>query len=99
MNPEDLLMQLMGGDAQRQPEMGVGGISLEDPDMIDWDVVRREFGLSDEEVEELQMVAPPEGQSMSDRLQSMRPNMNLGPMELTVDGSIKEPRIEGRMRF
>lgn len=96
MDPEQLMQMMMAH------EMGgseIEGISMDDPDMIDWGVVQREFGLSDEELAELQVVAPPEGRSMRDRLEGMRPNMNIGPMELTVDGSVKEPRIEGRLRF
>lgn len=98
---DELMAMLMGGaNANRDagPPTAVGGVDLE-TDLIDWEAVQREFGLSPEEVEELRLAPPDQGGGIRERLEGLRPNMNLGPLELTVDGSLKEPRIEGSIRF
>lgn len=97
MDEEDLLMQLMG--AHEQTGEPPAQTSFEDTEAVDWDWLKTTFGLSDEEMVQLQMQPFDEGPSLEDRLEQLRPNMNLGPFELSLDGSIKEPRIEGRMRF
>ncbi len=95
MDPDqDLMMRIMGAH-----EMG-GPIeaNMEDPEAI-WDQLRQRFNLTDEQVEELRMVAPEGGPGLAERLQRRQPQMSLGPLDLTLDGSLKEPRIEGSVRF
>lgn len=107
MSPEEqmaMMMQMMNPEVvatseklSAMPEGPIAG-NFDDPEGL-WEGIRQRFRLSPEELNELRIENPAEGLSLGQRLQRLRPSLNVGPMELTVDGSVNEPRIEGRMRF
>ena len=98
MTPEEqqaMLMQVMG--AHEGP--GPVNANFADPEQALLGTFQRRFNLSPEEVQQIQVQGPGEGLTLRQRLERLRPDLNVGGMELSVDGSIEEPRIEGRMRF
>lgn len=97
MTPEEVA-ELQAAIANHEAsQSGPIDVQLTDPDRIDF--LQRTFNLSPEEAQELAVDRPDGGPSLSERLERLRPGISLGPLELELDGSLKEPRIEGRMRF
>lgn len=100
MNEQDLLMQVMGSaqaPGQAPPGRGptsAGGINLNDPAAIDWGVLAREYQLTPEQVQILQIPAPAEGPSLGERLERMR-TLNAGGFELKLEDN----GISGTMPF
>ena len=94
---QDLMMQVMG--APRAGGANTPTANFADPEQALLGTFQRRFNLSPEEVQQIQVQGPGEGLTLRQRLERLRPDLNIGGMELSVDGSIEEPRIEGRMRF
>ena len=100
MNEQELLMQVMGSaqaPGQAPPGRGpasMGGINLADPAAIDWGTLAREYQLTPEQVQMLQIPAPAEGPSLGERLERMR-TLNTGGMEFKLEDN----GITGSMRF
>lgn len=69
-------------------------VNLQDPE-IDWESVAQMFQLSPEEVQQLQVQPPAEGRSLADRIRALRPQTNIGNLELMLDGD----KLKGRMEF
>lgn len=93
------LMALMGADqigarATGEVQGPPDPVSFEDPEQR-LEVLREAFDLTDEEVMELAVPAGPEGPSLADRLRRLRPNANLGDLELGFDGN----QVTGRIEF
>lgn len=93
MDPQGMLMNIMGmqeGQHAQQP------ISFEDPmEMLDWGEIAREFQLSPEEVQQIRIRPPGQGPSLVQRLQALRPQMQIGDMEIQLEDN----GISGRMEF
>ena len=93
-NPQDLMMQIYarnGGHGVQGPQM----FNFDDPESIDWGALARSYGLDPQEVQQLQIPTPSGGPSLQQRLQALRPNVNLGGLNLSTDGR----RVQGRMTF
>jgi hypothetical protein len=90
---QDPLMALYG--VNRHQQYGPSGIDLTDPSSIDWNALTRTYNLSPGEVQQLQVPSVPSGPNIQQRLESLRPGLNLGPLRLSTDGH----KVTGRMRF
>lgn len=90
---DDPLMQIYGVNTGRQ--YGPSQLDLTDPTNIDWNQLASAYSLSPEEVQQLQVPAPAQGPTLQQRLESLRPNLNLDRLQLSVDGQ----KIRGRMEF
>lgn len=94
MNEEDTMMNLMGvrrGPMQGPPQP----LNLDDPANIDWGALASQYQLSPEEVQMLQIPGPEQGPSLADRLQALRPQMNMGGMNIRLEDN----GISGKLRF
>lgn len=91
------LMNIYGVNTGRQygPGPQDAPMNLNDPTQIDWGALAQRFQLTQEEVRQLQLAPPSSGPSLAQRLQALRPNVNLGPLNLSTDGR----RIQGSMKF
>lgn len=95
MNPEELaaLQEMLG--THEVSQSGAANVVMDDPERLE--TIQTVFNLSPEEAEQLAVPGVEGGPSLASRLESLRPGMNIGPLELTLDGSFKEPRVEGRI--
>ena len=92
-NPVDQMMSIYG--VNRHQQYGPSQIDLNDPAAIDWSTVANQYQLSPEEVQQLQVPGVAQGPSIQQRLQQLRPQMQIGPLQLSTDGH----RVRGRMQF
>lgn len=97
MTPEEIAELEAALANHEASQSGPASVDMTDPERLEF--FQRTFNLSPEEAAELAVPSPEGGPSLADRLERLRPGANIGGWELTVDGSIKEPRIEGRYRF
>lgn len=68
-----------------RPEGPERPVNMHDPAAIDWASLAQTYSLTPEEVEQLR-VAPVEGPSLQERIQALRPNIDLGPVQLGTSG-------------
>jgi len=97
MTPEEqqqMMLEII--DRHEQPAGPVSGVDMTDPTQALAPVLSRQFNIP---VDEILAIPPVEGLTLREQLERMRPSTNLGGLELGVDGSVKEPRITGRMEF
>lgn len=93
MDPQGMLMNIMGMQESQHAQQPV---SFEDPmEMLNWDEIAREFQLSPEEVQQIRIRPPGQGPSLVQRLQALRPQMQIGDMEIQLEDN----GISGRMEF
>lgn len=97
MTPEEeqaLMMQMI--DRHEQPAGPVSGVSMADPTQALTSVLSRQFNIP---AEEIAVMAPPEGMTLRQHLEGLQPQMNMGGVDVGLNGSLKEPRIEVSGRF
>lgn len=95
MTPEEeqaMMMEVIGGHEGPGPVTA----NFADPTQALVPMLSREFNIP---AEEILAIPPVEGMTLRQQLEGLRPNTNIGGLELGVDGSVKEPRITGRMEF
>ena len=94
MDPQALLTQIYTRN-RGEPEGPPVPLNLEDPTQVDWGRLTRELQLTPEEVQELQIPAPEGGPTLAERVQRLRPQANIGALNL----SIEDEKLQGRVRF
>lgn len=96
-DPTELVMRMMQmQEAQHTPPEGaLSGANLQDPMAIDWNRLRSTLQLSDDEIRQLQTPAPEGGPTLQERLQALRPGVDLGQLNLELTGR----GVQGRMQF
>lgn len=97
MTPEEeqaLMMQMI--DRHEGPIGPVQGVSMADPNQALAPMLSREFNIP---VDQILAIPPVEGMTLRQQLERLRPNTTVGGMEFGVDGSLREPRITGRVEF
>lgn len=92
LTPMDMIMPSQN---RQTPVESTSAISLDDPANIDWNALMANLQLTPEEVQMLQVPEPGEGRSLADRLQALRPQMNLGGMNIQLEDN----GISGSLRF
>ena len=90
MDPQELLMQIMG-----QHETAQSGINLNDPSAVNWDALVGQLQLTPEELQELQIPEVRGGPSLAERLQRLRPDVDIGRLNLELSGQ----GVRGRLEF
>jgi len=91
---QELMMQMI--DRHEQPSGPVSGVEMADPNTALAQTLSRQFNIP---VDQILAIPPVEGMTLRQQLDRMRPSANIGGLELGVDGSVKEPRITGRVEF
>lgn len=91
MTPEEeqaMMMEVVGGHE------GPGPVTADftDPNTALASTLSRQFNIP---VDQILAIPPVEGQTLRQQLEALRPNLNVGGMELGVDGR----RITGRVEF
>lgn len=89
-NEQDLMMQMI--DKHEQPAGPVSGVDMQDPNSVLAQSLSRQFNIP---VDDILAIPPVEGQTLRQQLEALRPSLNVGGMELGVDGR----RITGRVEF
>jgi len=93
-NAQELLLRMMG----HEQIVGGGpapGFQLTDPTQVDWGRLTAALNLTDDEVRQLQTPMPAGGPTLQERLESIRPGVDMGQLRLNLTGE----GVEGRVRF
>ena len=95
--PQDNMDRIYGVNTGRQygPGPEDAPIDFNDPSQIDWGALAQRFQLTPEEVRQLQLAPPAGGPTLAERLQALRPQMQIGPLNLSTDGR----RVQGSVKF
>lgn len=89
-----LMMQMI--DRHEQPAGPVSGVNMADPNQALASVLSRQFNIP---AEEIAAMAPPEGMTLRQHLEGLQPQTSIGGVNVGLNGSVKEPRIEVSGRF
>lgn len=89
-----LMMQMI--DRHEQPAGPVSGVSMADPTQALARVLSRQFNIPAEEIAAMPV---PEGMTLRQQLEGLQPQMSMGGVDIGLNGSVKEPRIEVSGRF
>ena len=91
--PLDQMLNIYAVNTGKQygPQAPIG---LDDPTQL-IERYRSALNLTPAEVQQLSVPQAQGGPSLQDRIQALRPNVNLGRLNLSTDGH----RVQGRMRF
>jgi len=93
--PDEQAMMMEMIDRHEQPAGPVQG-NFADPEQALVGLLSRQFNIP---AEEIMAMPPEEGLTLRQRLERLQPQTTIGGVNVGLNGSVKEPRIEVSGRF